>query len=182
MWWEELWWVRKARTAEVETLEFWGNYMTKTKHYTYPLPAVYPPVLIDIPGLSVLSIIHSNTDRACLFLPISLFLSQKYVQYVFFLSLTVVFSVFLMQPCHYVKYRLSGLFVGLIAAECCVSCTSVCILKQSQCSIIRHLTTLRADRPSSNATGNRSQLAWLPSKQRTGAPLYKHTQTNFNTA
>lgn len=147
----------------------------KTLHlsFTYCLSPPPPPSLSTFQVyLFCQSSTATQIELVSFFLSLFFFyLSQKYVQYVFFLSLTVVFSVFLMQPCHYVKYCLSGLFVGLIAAECCVSCTSACILKQSQCSIIRHLTTLRADMPSSNATGNRSQLAWLPSNQRTGGPL-----------
>lgn len=116
-----------------------GNDMTK--HYIHPSPTVYRPLLFDIPGLCVLPIIHFNADRT----PLSLCV---YV-YIFFPTLTVAFSVSLMQPCHYVKCCFSGLFVCLIAAECYVSRTGTCILKQSQCGIIRHLTTLRADRPSS---------------------------------
>lgn len=107
----------------------------------------------------------------------SLSLSILYL-WIFFFFFPLSYSRFLMQPCDYVKCCLSGLFVCLIAAECCVSRSSACILKQSQCGIIRHLTTLGADRPSSTATGNCSQLAWLSSNQRTWGALYKHTQTN----
>lgn len=169
MWWEELRRVGKARTAEVEALEFWGMIRQNTTlilHLLFITPSsstfqVYVPC-------------QSSTSTQTELVSLS--------QYTVFMNLFFFFplsySRFLMQPCDYVKCCLSGLFVCLIAAECCVSCSSACILKQSQCGIIRHLTTLGADRPSSTATGNCSQLAWLSSNQRTWGPLYKHTQTN----
>lgn len=165
---------RQARTAQVEVLEFWGMIWQNT----HPSPTVYHST--HIPGLCVLPIIHIKTDRTHLFLSFFLSLSL-WIYRLFSPSLTLSFSVSLMQPCHYVKRCLSGLFVYLIAADCCVSRTSACILKHSQCGIIRHLTTHRADRPS-RTTGNCSQLAWLSSKQRTQGSISKHTQGNTNTS
>lgn len=163
MWWEELRWDGKARTAEVEALEFWGMIWQNTTLILHLLFIASPhwhsrPMCPSNPCQSM------STDTE----PISLSL-----------SLSVTFSVTLMQPCHYTKCCLASLFVCLIAAECCVSRTSLRILKQSQCGIIRYLTALRADRPRSNATGNCCQLAWLSSNRRTRGPLYKHTNKPF---